>query len=473
MRARLVALQVVVFGCMLLFSGPFTYLFMLQTLDRDFDDYLLFQAKELAADYNRGGGVDEHGIGIRPCPLPHVGPRSVHSPRHLLIYDAAGRGRTVCSDGEEAPLGIQSVLEASRSGSAAFADVRWSGEVLRLVAYPFEDRTGRRLVMEVGSSHIVIEGTLRKGLFFILLIDVLALPLLVAGSYLLAREAFAPIRRIVQQVEQIDEANLAERLPHGGTTDEVNRLVVVINHMLGRLERAFDAQRIFSSDVSHEIRSPLTALRGEIEVALRKERTAIEYRRVLEGSLEEVLRLTRLAEDLMSLAQADAGVFQMRLARVDLRELLAQIVRRFKTRAGEKNIRLILHVTEGLSVLGDPDWLGRLVENLVDNALIHAPQMGEVSVDARKSDPSSEPEPHALIAVRDTGPGIPAEHLPHIFDRFYRADQSRSRSQGGAGLGLAIAKQIATLHGGKIEARSAVGEGSEFLVWLPVGGPRA
>jgi two-component system OmpR family sensor kinase len=335
---------------------------------------------------------------------------------------------------------------------------------MRLVAWPFTDRGGRRLVLEVGGSSQVSVKALRHGVALTFVAVAGALLLLFVGSYLLARRAFAPIDRIVRRVELIDELNLDERIPPGHASDELGRLVVVINRMLARLQAAFEGQRRFASDVSHEIRSPLTALRGQIEVALRKERPPAEYRRVLEESLEEVLRLSRLAENLLSLARADAGVLEIQRVRLDLKEVVAEAVHRLGARATDKNVRLELAAPEPLFVVGDPDWLGRLIENLLDNALRHTPQMGRVRVALARG------EGHAVITVEDSGEGIPADDLPHLFERFYRVDRARSRDKGGAGLGLAIARQIAVLHGGAIQVRSTVGQGSTFEVLLPLPG---
>jgi heavy metal sensor kinase len=385
------------------------------------------------------------------------------------VFDPAGAGAVVCSDGEHAPLDPDAVREAQRSFEPVFSDIRWSEEALRLVAFPFRDRESRALVLEIGSSYLILERSLERGVGFIAVFAAIAFPLLVATSFLLARRAFAPIHKMIDELEQIDELHLAARLEPSRHRDEVSRLVVVINRMLERLEQAFALQKRVSSDVAHEIRSPLTALRGLMEVALRKERPAEEYRATMGESLEEVLRLTRLAEDLMSLAEADAGVFEIRQEKVDLQDLLTQVLRRFGPQAEAREVRLTLYAPERLFVTGDPDWLGRVVENLVDNALIHSPPKREVVVILCKTaaGPSHTGVPRVAISVEDSGPGIAPEHLPHIFERFYRADRARSRSEGGAGLGLAIAHQIARLHGGTIRVQSTVGEGSVFTVELP------
>jgi len=466
LRARLLALQVVVFGALILLASPLTYFIMSRTFQKDRDDYLSAMARNLSQEYTETAETGAPPADLPPRCLPDPvppgspDPEATHRPRHLLVCDESGR--VLSSDGEWTPLAPEAVNLAARTMQPAFADVRWSAEILRVIALPFRDRSGRLLVMEVGTSYMVIERTLGKSLIAMGVIDLVALLFLVAGSYLLTRGAFGPIDQIIRRVEQIDEDNLAERLPLEERRDEVGRLIIVINHMLERLEHAFEAQNRFSSDVAHEIRSPLTALRGQIEVALRKERPPEEYRRVMKESLEETLRLSRLAEDLMSLAKADAGVLQVRREDMDLRESLYVVLARFRPLAEEKNIQLTLHASESAAVHGDPDLIERLFENIVDNALIHTPPTGEVRVGMEKSGG------WVSVYIEDTGSGIPAEELPMIFHRFYRVDPARSRDRGGTGLGLAIARQFAALHGGSIKVRSEIGKGSVFSVTIPL-----
>ncbi|MBI5529098.1 MAG: HAMP domain-containing protein [Deltaproteobacteria bacterium] len=466
LRSRLIGLHIVLFSGVLL-AGPAMYVVMSQALDRELDEYLDSLSALLAREYARteGGGTAPSGT-VNPC-LPAVAtapgtdsPGMAHLPRHMLVAD--GDGRVLCSDGESSPLAPEALRRSQSGGVPVRSEFTRARETLRLVTRTFTDGGGRRLVMEVGASHTVIERALKEGAVFLVAGGLVAFVLFAMGSYVIAGRAVAPIDRVIRSVEQIDKASLAERLSPEDSIDEVGRLTAVINHMLERLEKAFESQRRFVSDVAHEIRSPLTALRGQIEVALRKERPSEEYRAVLNENLEEVLRLSRIAEDLMSMARADAGVLQIQREKIDLCDFLAGVVRRFKGRADEKNIRLeFVPAAEPIAVSGDPDWLGRLVENLLDNAILHAPQMGRVAVSLRGADR------FATIAVEDNGPGIAAEHLPHIFDRFYRADPSRSREGGGAGLGLAIARQIAVLHGGTIGVASTVGKGSVLTVELP------
>ena len=462
LRTRLLGLQLVVFGGLVLLAGPVTSTLLSRSLQRDRDRHLEGMAAGLAREYlaaGRSTGFEQPCL-VGAVPPGSPDPQATHRPRHFLVVDPSGR--VLCGDGESEPLRPDAVAEALATGNPAFSDVRWSAERLRLVAWPFDSREGRPLVMEVGASQSVIQSALRRGVVVMAVVDLAALGFLFTGSLLLTRRAFEPIERIVLRVEGIDEANLAARLPVEPGVDEANRLAGVLNRLLERLERAFEAQRRFSSDVAHEIRSPLTALRGQIEVALRRPRPQEEYRRVLEECLEEVLRLSRLAEDLMSLARADAGVLEARRERLDLRDLVRHLLGRFRVRVEEKDLRVSLDAPAEVRVTGDPDLLSRLLENLVDNAIIHSPRMEEVRVAIRSEDR------WARVTISDRGPGIPPEHLGRIFDRFYRVDPARSREQGGSGLGLAIAKEIAQLHGGRLEVESTVGEGCSFRVSLPL-----
>jgi signal transduction histidine kinase len=295
---------------------------------------------------------------------------------------------------------------------------------------------------------------------------------------------------MTQAARRIEAENLAERLHGAESNDELGRLAGTLNEMLGRLEAAFAQARRFSADASHELRTPLTVLRGEIEVALRSPRDAEEYRVVLESALQEVERLSRLTADLLLLSRADAGALRPARETVELDRLLEEAAKQGEILARGRDVRVGLEAVEPLVARGDAGLLGQLLLNLVDNAVKYTPDGGRVGLAlcarSRSVDQSNgqaadtrtgsghsitRPLDHltawAEIAVRDTGPGIPTEILPHIFDRFYRADQARSREVGGAGLGLCIARTIAELHGGRIEVESAPGAGSVFRLLLP------
>lgn len=254
---------------------------------------------------------------------------------------------------------------------------------------------------------------------------------------------------------------LRERLFVPKDEDEIAKLARAFNELLDKLESAHGTQQRFLADASHELRTPLTVLRGEIEVALRRERPANEYREVLESSREEIERLTKLTENLLSLARSDAGESIAMREAVDVSALCSRVGDSLSAQAAAKRIALSVDAAEPVWVNGDAVVLERVCLNLTENAIRYTPA-GE-SVTLRVLAEGGE----AVLTVTDTGPGIGAEHLPHLFERFYRVDKARAREHGGAGLGLAIVEALVKAHGGSVAVSSVVGHGTTFTVRLP------
>lgn len=316
----------------------------------------------------------------------------------------------------------------------------------------------------------------RQGLLFILVRGSMAGVLLSAlMGALLARRALHPIHAITQTAVQITRADdLGRRIPHLGPPDEVGQLAGAFNEMLERLERIFRAQRRFVADVSHELRTPLTTIRGNIDLLRRMGGADLDSLNAIEN---EANRMVRLVGDLLMLAKADSGHLPIAHEAVEIDAMLIEIAQQAQILAdGRLHVDVTcpsLEYAEPLVVLGDVDRLKQLLLNLTDNAIKHTPDGGRVSLCLAQSDG------WVRLTIADTGPGIPPEDLPHIFDRFYRAEKSRWRrpapgqiSPGtGAGLGLSIARWIAEAHSGHIEVQSEVGKGSAFHVWLPLTEP--
>jgi len=321
-------------------------------------------------------------------------------------------------------------------------------------------------VAQVGRSLQDIEDTLRQLRNLLLAGSLAGLAVATGVGSLLARRALHPIDDITRTANSIIEAqDLGRRLDHRGSPDEVGRLVSTFNRMLARIEGLFRSQQSFIADVSHELRSPLTAVTGHLDLLAREECAGTQRRDILATARGETERMARLVADLLLLAQADAGV-RLGAEPVELDTLLLEVYRQSKPLA--QGVQLRLGQEDQALVTGDPDRLKQLLLNLVDNALKYTPEGGTVTLDLeRVSDAAGE---WARVTVTDTGIGIPAEELPRIFERFYRVDKARSRAQGGTGLGLSIAQWIAEAHGGRITVTSEVGQGSAFTLWLPMGG---
>jgi heavy metal sensor kinase len=320
--------------------------------------------------------------------------------------------------------------------------------------------TGEPAWLQTGRSLAATEAALSRLRRALLLGLPLMLVLAAAGGLFLAGRALAPIDHMAASAERITGSDLSGRMGAQGS-EELGRLAAAFDRMLERLEEAFRRERRFVSDVSHELRTPLTALRGRIEVTLTRPRSRPEYEDTLRALQTEVERLTRLSEDLLLLARFDRGALKPRTERVDLSGLLTAVAGQVRPLAEARGQRLEDRVEPGLVVPGDPDQLIRLFFNLLDNAVKFTGDGGRIGVAARREAAA------VTVAVSDTGAGIAPEHVDRVFDRFYRAEESRARATGGHGLGLAIAGEIARAHGGTLSASSRLGQGSTFTVTLP------
>ena len=266
------------------------------------------------------------------------------------------------------------------------------------------------------------------------------------GAWWLAGSAVRPVYEITEQATRIEAGTVGQRIVAHAETDEYRGLVAVLNRMLERIDAAFENQRRLTADVSHELRSPLTALRGEIEVALRAERSPREYQRVLRSGLEEIDRLTAMSEDLLLITRAAAGLLGARRVPTDVNALIRRELEGLRGRIEEKALVLRTELDPRLGgVALDPGLIGRLIEELLDNAVKFAPHGGNVVV------ATSAAAGGLRLAVENSGPPLAEDELAHLFEPFYRADQARTRGTG-TGLGLAVAAAVTTLHGGAIGA---------------------
>jgi heavy metal sensor kinase len=354
-------------------------------------------------------------------------------------------------------------VESALSGETRSRNVSTGDESFRVRTLPIEQDGRISGVLEVGESRGDVSDTLR----ILLVILAVAYPLTLAvasfGGVFLAGRALSPIDRLTGLARRISAEDLSQRLDLKLPDDEVGRLARTFDEMIGRLDAAFRRQREFTADASHELRTPLTAIKGQVEVALGKPRDADSYREVLQVVNEEVDRMIRLVGSLLTLARADAGQIPIASEAVNLPELVAAAVEQVRPVMERRDVELHLEPGPAVMLRADEDLLLQLLLNLLDNAGKYTRPGGRVTVGWAVGDGQAE------VWVRDTGVGIAPEDLPHIFDRFYRVDKARSRAAGGAGLGLSICRWIAEAHGGSIAVESAPGEGTAFVVRLPVG----
>ena len=270
-----------------------------------------------------------------------------------------------------------------------------------------------------------------------------------------------PVEVLTATAEQISAPSLKTRMALDAPYEEFERLARVFNAMLDRLHHVFEGQRQFIADAAHEIQTPLTVIKGTIEVALQKTRNADDYRDALVTNFGQVERLSTLTRSLLTLAQFSSERPPLTVTPRALEPLVQDLVKELSPLAEDRKIRLTVDAQPVPLVEGDAGRLTQLLINLLDNALAHAPPDGRITV---RLSPSRA---HVVMEVEDTGPGIAPEHLPRLFERFYRADPARARESGGTGLGLAIVKEIAEAHGGTVGVESTLGKGSVFTITLP------
>jgi heavy metal sensor kinase len=281
-----------------------------------------------------------------------------------------------------------------------------------------------------------------------------------AGGWMLVSRALRPMGAIARTAEQIQATDLSRRIDIRGS-DELARLGKTLNDMLARLHESFDRQTRFTADASHELRTPLSVIAGNVELALKRPRPAEEYQDLLRDIGEAAERMTSTVEGLLTLARADAKSLPMRRDPVSLTVVADEVVRLCRPLAEKKGVTLSVESEGDVAVTADGERMRELVSNLVTNAIRYNRPQGKVTIRLRRRGGRAE------VAVDDTGIGIPAEDLPHIFERFYRVDKARSREEGGSGLGLAIVKWIVDAHAGTISVTSEPGSGSRFVISLP------
>jgi len=382
----------------------------------------------------------------------------------IQVLDPSGNVGSRSSNLETRRLPVSpQAYQSAAHGHPMYETIADQPAPMRVLTYPVVVRGRVRNIVQVATSLATANEALRHVAWVLAAGIPTLLAVAMAGGWFLAGRALAPLDSMVEAIHRLDAEHLDARLPNTGGTLEVRELTDNFNSLLGRLEDAFRRVKEFAADASHELRTPLTVLRGEAEVALRKPRPPEEYQRVLASSLEEIQRMRRIVEDLLLLTQGELGEVPVQRTVLSLDQLLEEVSGQTEMLAEAAQVSFTGAGGPPVTVCADPLRLRQLFWNLLGNAVKYTPAGGQVflshsAIDGRE----------VRITVKDTGIGIPAEHLPHIFERFYRVDKHRSRAQGGSGLGLPICQWIVHTHGGRIEVRSTPGQGSSFLVYLPL-----
>lgn len=381
------------------------------------------------------------------------------------LIDGTGAVRAASGEAGRSPLLTPAQLEAARAGGVTVTRTI-DGESERVAGAPFRSRPGW---VAVAATSLEGANSTVTALIVRLAIGGSVLLLLASGgAYLIARAALAPVDRLRRQAAELSARDTSAQLTVPRTRDELAALAGTMNDLLGRLQAALARQRAFVADASHELRSPLAVLCGELELATRPGRSREELAEAVGRAAEEAAWLSRLTDEMLLLARSDESTLTIRAAPAELAALLSESATAAARRAAAGQVRIEVLAPQGLTVLADRDRIRQAVDNLLDNALRFAPPGTAVTLTAGPSGPG------VSIAVADSGPGFPPDFLPHAFERFRRPDADRSRAEGGAGLGLSIVEAIARAHGGSALARNRSGGGAEVILLLPgEQGPRS
>jgi len=458
-RFRLTLWYVAILGVILCSFSGFLYLTLSRSLHHYMDAKIKTIADFVASSYSSpyakyGVNLDrivEEATGMRP------------TGKFIQVLDTTGRiGLKSGNLGRfQLPISIRALRNASR-GRVTFETNRTIGtSPIRIVTVPIV--AGHRVtnIVQVASSLEDMEKALHTLLLILSITIPSALAVASLGGNFLANRALRPVEEVTNTARAITSHNLNRRIRIKKGKDEIGRLAETFNEMISRLDRSFKQMRQFSADASHELKTPLTVLKGEIEVALRRERKNDEYRTVLESNLEEINNMTKIVDDLLLLSHADNGEVPLTKSMIDLSHFLSEIQAQSQLLATAKSIHVSFHKNRSIYALADPLRLKSMMLNLVENGIKYSPEGSRIDIALEEDDG------FALITVKDHGIGIPQEALPHVFDRFFRVDKARSRHEGGTGLGLSICKWVAEAHNGSISVKSELGKGSTFAVRLP------
>jgi two-component system OmpR family sensor kinase len=459
LRRRLAVWHAVVIAAILGATGAVADSLLARALQQQLDASLVALAETEAASAldDPSGAVHLHVTGStgRSVPLRALDKLAqiVDAEGQVLERNAALGERTLPVGGD--------VLRRLRRSDVVIetAEIR-PGELVRVASLPIEVEGALRYVLQVGASLAPQRAFLRTARFFIVATGVAIVAAVVVVGLGLTRSALRPVDTLISGARRIGRQPLTERLPEPGTEDEIGRLARTLNDMLGRLAQAAETERRFTTDAAHELRSPLSRLRAGLEIALRRSRTAAEYETVLRSALEEAVALSTLADDLLTLARLDA-TGRPAAGALALDDTVAKLVEPHQAQARERGLTLHVDLAAPAQIQISAHDLAQLLRNLLDNAFKYSSPGGGVTVRTALEDGA------ALLAVSDTGPGIPAEDLPHVFERFYRG-AGRAIEASGVGLGLAICRAVAEAYGGRIEAQSRRGAGTTITVRLPL-----
>jgi heavy metal sensor kinase len=481
LRFKLTLWYVFILGILLISFSSFLYFTLSKSLYRDADVKLRSLAELIASE--SASPLSKFGFGnIDQALAASMNLKPIG--KFIQVLDESGKiGRKSDNLRDiQLPISLNALKNASKGLITFETDRSFGNAPLRIITFPVIENNHPTRIVQVASSLEDVEDALNT-LFIILMIAVpFALMVASLGGQFLANKALKPVDNITQTARMITSQNLNQRIQPLKVKDEISRLIETFNEMISRLDQSFGQIKQFSADASHELKTPLTILKGEVEVTLRKRRTSDEYEQTLNSNLEEINRMSQIVDDLLFLSRADIGEIRLNKEEINLTEILNELVIHMNILARAKNIRIKTSNHHGdIHLFGDALRIRELFLNLIENGIKYTEDGGSIHITLTKENlPHDKSSPNRIegeqtefvkIIVSDTGIGIAEEDQERIFDRFFRVDKARSRDQGGSGLGLSICQWIVEAHRGEITVASEIEKGSSFIVKLPLYSP--
>jgi len=455
-KAKVVLFYMVVLFVILSILGIFLYFSLSRIVYSSIDSSLLSKAKALATLVKDSGNETEFNFSDEVM-------WEYNSPKSRSFFQIRRFDGTIVEKSES--VGDLELPFSPRAAETIFQTIQFKGKIVRMVNFyvPAEDQhaiKGSGLIIQCAEG-ISDQMNLLKTYRIVLSLSVLGIMIISAsGGFLIARKALTPVKEISQAIDRISESNLSERVTSENIPEELKVLTSSFNRTFDRLERSFNRQKQFISDASHELRTPLSVILSQSEIILRRERPAEEYKNVLTAILEASKLMSEIVQKLLTLARLGTDKFELKMEDIDLRKIIYESVKLLRPVAEQKGIIINTLTGEKYTVQGDREALLELFVNIIDNAIKYNVPEGRIDIAFRKG------KDFLVTEIKDTGIGIPEEDLERVFDRFYRVDKSRSKEAGGVGLGLSICDEIVKLHGGRIEIKSKLGEGTIVTVYL-------
>lgn len=463
-RARLALRWTAAFGCILLLTSLAVYSGTRAFLFSDLDAQLRTLAgTELASAVDGPEGVHFHEFPVEQVAGTFAG-------KFAQLYDGSGRlMRQSSLLGDSPALLTPQAQRAAISGKAPVVSVTANGRTARMIGLLTYDR-GEPFIVAVGLFTDSLEATLRRLALLLVVVSLVGLAVTTVVGYALATRALAPVAHVTERASRIAHGDFSARLDTPRVDDELGRMTALLNEMLERLHGSVEANRRFASDASHELRSPLTAMLGEIDVTLKRPRLADEYRESLVIVRERIQQLAEMTEQLMILVRAQEGQV-VGSTEIPLEPLAHEVAAAIAPLAAERQVTITVGPMDDAVVYADRMLLARVVDNLMRNAVQYNRTGGHVVVSAEIEDAGAGEWTSAFTVLRvtDTGHGIPESDRERVFERFYRVDRSRNRRTGGTGLGLSIASEVVRLFGGTIRVASSSEDGTTLEVRMPGG----